>query len=51
MSETDEDYIRLCLDGRPDVFRHLVIKYESTLVAFLLGRLGDQDEAVEAAVR
>lgn len=49
MSETDEECVRLCQEGRPDAFRHLVLRHEASLVAFLLGRLGDRDEAVEAA--
>ena len=49
MSETDEDYVRLCQDGQSGVFRHLVCRHEGSLFAFLLGRLGDRDEAVEAA--
>jgi RNA polymerase sigma-70 factor (ECF subfamily) len=31
------------------MFRHLVGRHEASLVAFLLGRLSDRDEAVEAA--
>jgi RNA polymerase sigma-70 factor (ECF subfamily) len=46
---TDEDCIRLCLDGRPEMFRQLVIRYESALIKHLAGRLGDENEAAEAA--
>lgn len=46
---TDEEYVRLCLGGRPEMFRHLVTRYESVLIKHLTGRLGDENEAAEAA--
>ena len=46
---TDEDYVRLCLGGRPEMFRQLVIRYESALIRHLAERLGDGNEAAEAA--
>jgi RNA polymerase sigma-70 factor (ECF subfamily) len=46
--ETDEDCIRMCWDGRPEAFRHLVGRYEGPLRAFLVARLDDRDEASEA---
>jgi RNA polymerase sigma-70 factor (ECF subfamily) len=46
---TDEEYVRLCVGGRPEMFRHLVERYESALLRHLTGRLGDEDEAAEAA--
>jgi RNA polymerase sigma-70 factor (ECF subfamily) len=46
---TDEEYVRLCVGGRPEMFRHLVERYESALFKHLIGRLGDEDEAAEAA--
>lgn len=49
MDQTDGEYVRLCLDGRPDLFRQLVIRHERMLIAFLASRLGDRDEADEAA--
>ncbi|OJW21004.1 MAG: hypothetical protein BGO49_30095 [Planctomycetales bacterium 71-10] len=47
--ETDEDCVRMCRDGRPEAFRHLVGRYEAPLRAFLVARLDDRDEASEAA--
>jgi RNA polymerase sigma-70 factor, ECF subfamily len=49
VSESDAEYVRLCLGERPDMFRHLVCRHEASLVAFLLSRLGNRGEAVEAA--
>lgn len=49
MSRTDSDYVRLCLDGHPEMFRHLVVRYETPLIRHLLGRLGNANEATEAA--
>ncbi len=46
---TDQEYVRLCLDGRPEMFRHLVVRHESALIRHLARRLGDEDEAAEAA--
>jgi RNA polymerase sigma-70 factor, ECF subfamily len=46
---TDEECVRLSLGGRPEVFRHLVVRYQSALIKHLAGRLGDADEAAEAA--
>ena len=45
----DEEYVRLCLGGRPEMFRHLVVLYESALIKHLTGRLRDPNEAAEAA--
>lgn len=49
MSQTDSDYVRLCLDGHPEMFRQLVVRYEAPLIRHLLGRLGNLNEAAEAA--
>lgn len=49
VDESDEETIRACLDGRPDLFGHLVRRYERSVVAFLVARLNDGDEAAEAA--
>ncbi len=46
---TDEEYVQLCLGGRPEMFRQLVLRYESALIKHLAGRLGDENEAAEAA--
>ncbi len=48
MSLTDGDCVRLCLDGRPEIFRVLVARYEGPLIGFLAARLG-REEAIEAA--
>ena len=49
MSETDKYYVERCLDGHPDDFRHLVRRYQGVLLANLAGKLGDKDQAEEAA--
>jgi len=36
MCQTDEQYVRLCLDGRAEAFRHLVQRYQRPLVRYLL---------------
>ena len=48
-SQTDEYYIARSLNGHPDDFRHLVRRYQSVLMAHLVGQLGDKDRAEEAA--
>lgn len=49
MSETDKECVRLCLDGRPEMFRHLVSRYENALTKHLRALVSGEDEAVEAA--
>ncbi len=49
MCQTDADCVRLCLDGHPEMFRHLVRRYQGPLVNYLAGRLGDKNEVAEAA--
>jgi len=49
MTETDRYYVERCLDGHPDDFRHLVQRYQPVLLAHLAGRLGNRDQAEEAA--
>ncbi len=46
-SYTDKQYVRLCLDGQPQVFRHLVLRYQGRLASYLTGRLGDEEAATE----
>ena len=46
---SDSYYIGRCLDGHPDDFRYLVRRYQSVLMAQLVGQLGDKDRAEEAA--
>ncbi len=49
MCQKDRQYVRLCLDGEPEAFRHLVFRYQGRLVSYLTGRLGDGQRAGEAA--
>ena len=49
MCPTDKECVRLCLDGHPEMFRHLVLRYEVPLLKHLTGRLGNEVEAAEAA--
>lgn len=46
---TDEEYVQLSLGGRPEMFRFLVTRYETALIRHLAGRLGNRDDAAEAA--
>jgi len=45
----DAECVRQCLNGHPEAFRHLVGRYQDPLVRYLSGRLGNEDQAVEAA--
>lgn len=49
MSGTDNDAVKLCLDGHPDAYRQLVRRYQAPLLSYLVGRLGDRERAEEAA--
>ena len=49
MCQTDDNCIDQCLDGRPDAFRQLVLRYERPLMCYLIRRLGDPDAASEVA--
>lgn len=49
VGESDEQLVRMCRDGRPDLFRHLVLRHERALTAFLFGRLDNADEVIEVA--
>lgn len=49
MSPPDEQCVRSCLDGQPAAFRHLVERYQSPLRRCLYTRLGNAEEATEAA--
>jgi RNA polymerase sigma-70 factor (ECF subfamily) len=49
MCQSDDDCIEACLNGRPDTFRHLVLRYERPMLAYLTRRLGDPDAAAEVA--
>ena len=49
MCPTDDDLIAQCLDGRPDAYRQLVLRYERPIMAYLMRRLGDPEAAGEVA--
>jgi RNA polymerase sigma factor (sigma-70 family) len=49
MSQPDEQCVQSCLDGHPEAFRHLVERYQSPLRRCLYVRLGNAEEATEAA--
>ena len=49
MSGTDNDAVKLCLDGQPDAYRQLVRRYQAPLFSYLAGRLGNRERAEEAA--
>lgn len=49
MPENDGFYIRRCLDGHPDDFRHLVRRYKGPLMGHLAGLLGRSALAEEAS--
>jgi RNA polymerase sigma-70 factor, ECF subfamily len=47
--QIDEQCIRDCLDGHPEAFRHLVSRHQAALLGYLRGRIGNEEEAAEAA--
>ena len=49
MCRTDEQCIHDCLNGHPEVFRHLVSRHQSALLGYLRSRLCNAEEAAEAA--
>jgi RNA polymerase sigma factor (sigma-70 family) len=49
MSPSDEQCVQSCLDDHPEAFRHLVERYQTPLVSSLCMRLGNMDQAEEAA--
>ena len=49
MSPSDEQCVRMCLDDHPEAFRHLVQRHQTPLVRYLCRRLGNLDDATEAA--
>jgi len=49
MPNSDGDFVRQCLDGHPEMFRHLVARYEAPLLHHLLAKLRNYDAAAEAA--
>ena len=49
MARKDEYYVRRCLRGHVDDYRHLVRRYEAVLLGHLVGRLGRMDAAEEVA--
>jgi RNA polymerase sigma-70 factor (ECF subfamily) len=49
MAQSDKYYIEQCLNGRPDEFRYLVLRYQAVLMAYLTGKLGKKCSAEEAA--
>lgn len=49
MCQIDEQCIRDCLDGHPEAFRHLVSRHQGALLGYLRGRIGNEEEAAEAA--
>jgi len=49
MELSDKDLIERCLAGNADCFRHLVLRYERPLFAYLMRRLKDTQLATDAA--
>ena len=49
MELSDKDLIERCLAGKADCFRHLVLRYERPLFAYLMRRLKDRQLATDAA--
>lgn len=49
MRESDLLCIEQCLNGHPDEYRQLVLKYEKPIMAYLIGRMGDAEAASEVA--
>src|ERR1043166_8156319 len=46
---TDQQYVRECLNGHPDQYRHLARRYERVLLSHLLPQCRDRGDAEEAA--
>jgi RNA polymerase sigma-70 factor (ECF subfamily) len=49
MDADDRDDIALSLDGHPEAFGNLVNRYQRFLLAYLVGKIGNREEAEEAA--
>jgi len=49
MATTDNDCIKLCLNGHPNAFQQLVRRYQAPLLSYLVGRTGDMEQAEEVA--
>ena len=49
MPQSDREYVQSCLDGRPEMFRLLVERYQTALVGQLRATLGNASEAEEVA--
>ena len=49
MCPSDDDCIDQCLNGRPDAFRQLVLRYERPVLSYLARRMGDPEAAEEVA--
>jgi RNA polymerase sigma-70 factor (ECF subfamily) len=49
MPHTDTDCVRLCLNGEPQMYRHLVVRHPGPLMAYLTGRMGNEEAAEEAS--
>jgi RNA polymerase sigma factor (sigma-70 family) len=49
MCPSDQDCINQCLNGHPDEFRQLVLRYERPIMSYLASRLGDNEAAAEVA--
>ena len=47
--ETDLYYVERCLDGHREDFRHLVLRYQRPLLAYIRCRQARRDEAEDAA--
>jgi len=49
MCRSDRKTIEHCLNGHPDRYRHLVQRYQTPLLSYLTGRLGDLEQSEEVA--
>ena len=49
MLPSDEECVRSCLNDHPEAFRPLVQRYQTALARYLYWRLGNMDDATEAA--
>jgi RNA polymerase sigma-70 factor, ECF subfamily len=49
MPQADEQVVQSCLNGHPEAYRQLVERYQSPLSGCLHARLGNAEEAAEAA--
>ena len=49
MSSRDNEEIKYCLDGHPEIYENLVKRYQGPLLNYLTGKTGSEEQAEEIA--